>query len=241
MKKLRKRLTYANVMSSIAVFLVLGGATAVAAGGLGKNSVGSKQLKKNAVTATKIKNNAITTAKIGKEAVTGDKIKESTLGAVPSATNATNAVNATNATNAVNATNAQNFSRYFNLGLKKASVGQTNVSLGNVGPFGFVGDCVATGGGGVEASIFLLTSVENSEMESYGDQFDWNMKTTDRAELGYDSTDSTEPYGNFYAYYDGWVAATPDGSTFLSGLAHPMVKTLGADCAFLVTGLNETP
>ena len=31
MKQIRKRLTYANVMSSIAVFLVLGGATAFAA------------------------------------------------------------------------------------------------------------------------------------------------------------------------------------------------------------------
>ena len=46
MKQIRKRLTYANVMSSIAVFLVLGGA-AVAATQLPKNSVGSKQLKKN--------------------------------------------------------------------------------------------------------------------------------------------------------------------------------------------------
>lgn len=45
MKLIRKRLTYANVMSSIAVFLVLGGATALAAG-LAKNSVGTKQLKK---------------------------------------------------------------------------------------------------------------------------------------------------------------------------------------------------
>jgi len=238
LKKLRKRLTYANVMSTIAVFLVLGGATAVAANTLGKNSVGSKQLKKNAVTAAKIKKNAITTAKIGKEAVTGDKIKESTLSSVPSATSATNAENATNA---VNATNAKNFSRYFNLGLTKASVGQTNVSLGNVGPFGFVGDCVDKGGGEVEASIFLLTTMENSEMESYGDQYDWDMKTTDRAEIGYDGTSSTEPYGHFYTYYDGWAAATPDGSTFLQGLAHPMVKTLGADCAFLVTGFNETP
>ena len=48
MKQIRKRLTYANVMSSIAVFLVIGGATAFAAG-LAKNSVGTKQLKKNAV------------------------------------------------------------------------------------------------------------------------------------------------------------------------------------------------
>jgi hypothetical protein len=38
MKSVRKRLTYANVMSSIAVFLVLGGATALAAGSLGKNT-----------------------------------------------------------------------------------------------------------------------------------------------------------------------------------------------------------
>ena len=50
MKRLRKRLTYANVMSSIAVFLVLGGGAAFAAGKLAKNSVGTKQLKNNAVT-----------------------------------------------------------------------------------------------------------------------------------------------------------------------------------------------
>lgn len=64
MKQIKKRLTYANVMSSIAVFLVLGGATAIAAGQLGKNSVGSKQLKKNAVTTAKIKNGAVTGAKV---------------------------------------------------------------------------------------------------------------------------------------------------------------------------------
>jgi hypothetical protein len=63
-KQIKKRLTYANVMSSIAVFLVLGGATAIAAGQLGKNSVGSKQLKKNAITTAKIKNGAVTGAKV---------------------------------------------------------------------------------------------------------------------------------------------------------------------------------
>jgi hypothetical protein len=85
-KQIRKRLTYANVMSSIAVFLILGGATAFAAVQLGKNTVGTKQLKKNAVTAAKIKKNAVTTAKIKKDAVTGAKVKESSLGTVPSAT-----------------------------------------------------------------------------------------------------------------------------------------------------------
>ena len=38
MKQIRKRLTYANVMSSIAVFLVLGGATAFAASKIGATS-----------------------------------------------------------------------------------------------------------------------------------------------------------------------------------------------------------
>jgi hypothetical protein len=87
-KQIRNRLTYANVMSSIAVFLVLGGATAVAAG-LAKNSVGSKQLKsnsvttaklkKNAVTAAKLKKNAVTTAKIKNSAVTGTKVKDGSI------------------------------------------------------------------------------------------------------------------------------------------------------------------
>ncbi|HEX5982855.1 MAG TPA: hypothetical protein VFY69_01475 [Solirubrobacterales bacterium] len=65
-------------MSSIAVFLVLGGATAIAAG-LAKNSVGPKQLKKNAVTTKKIKNNAVTTSKIRNGAVTASKLAPGTV------------------------------------------------------------------------------------------------------------------------------------------------------------------
>lgn len=99
MKQIRKRLTYSNVMSSIAVFLVLGGATAFAAG-LAKNSVGSKQLKKNAVTSAKIKNNAVTTAKIKNGAITGAKVNAGSLGTVPNATHATSADSAGSAGNA---------------------------------------------------------------------------------------------------------------------------------------------
>lgn len=74
MKQIRQRLTYANVMSTIAVFFVIGGASALAATQLAKNSVGSKQLKKNAVVAAKIKNNAVTSAKIKNGAVTNGKL-----------------------------------------------------------------------------------------------------------------------------------------------------------------------
>jgi hypothetical protein len=75
MRQIRKRLTYANVMSSIAAFLVLAGATAFAAHKLGRGSVGTKQLKANAVTTAKLKRNAVTTRKIAKNAVGAAKIK----------------------------------------------------------------------------------------------------------------------------------------------------------------------
>jgi hypothetical protein len=94
-KQIRKRLTYANVMSSIAVFLVLGGA-AFAAVKLPKNSVGTKQLKKNAVTSVKIKNGAVTASKVN---VTG-------FPKVPSAVSADNAGHATSADKATTATKA---------------------------------------------------------------------------------------------------------------------------------------
>lgn len=82
MKQIRKRLTYSNVMSSLAVFLVLGGATAFAAG-LAKNSVGSKQLKKNAVTSAKIKNGAVTGAKVKAGSLTASNFAAGQLPAGP--------------------------------------------------------------------------------------------------------------------------------------------------------------
>ena len=92
MKQIRKRVTYANVMSSIAVFLVLGGASAYAAKKIGSseikgNSITTGKIKKNAITASKIKKNSVTTAKIKNGAVTGPKINLATLGTVPSAAN----------------------------------------------------------------------------------------------------------------------------------------------------------
>ena len=81
MKLIRKRLTYANVMSSIAVFLILGGATAFAAKKIGSNeikgnSITTGKIKKNAVTASKIKKNSIVTAKIKNLAVTNGKLAD---------------------------------------------------------------------------------------------------------------------------------------------------------------------
>jgi len=74
MKQIRQRLTYANVMSSLAVFLVLGGGAAYAARKISSHdlrggSVTTAKIKRHAVTGAKIKPGAVTTAKIAKEAV----------------------------------------------------------------------------------------------------------------------------------------------------------------------------
>jgi hypothetical protein len=66
MRRLRGKLTYANVMATVAVFIALGGG-AYAATQLPKNSVGTKQLRKNSVTPAKIKNRAVTPAKVSPE------------------------------------------------------------------------------------------------------------------------------------------------------------------------------
>jgi hypothetical protein len=94
-KKIRKRITYANVMSSLAVFLVLGGATAFAA-----TKIGSNEIKANAILTGKIKKEAVTTSKLKNDAVTGAKAKESTFGQVPSAAAANTANFAASAENA---------------------------------------------------------------------------------------------------------------------------------------------
>jgi hypothetical protein len=92
---LREKLTYANVIATIALFIALGGAS-YAAVKLPKNSVGTKQIKNNAITGAKIKNGA----------VAGAKIDVASLGQVPKAASATTASTAVTATNAVNASHA---------------------------------------------------------------------------------------------------------------------------------------
>jgi hypothetical protein len=75
------KLTYANVVSTLCLFLLLAGGAAYGATKLAKNSVGTKQIKMNAVTGAKVKGNSLT----------GSDINEATLTAVPTATNAANA------------------------------------------------------------------------------------------------------------------------------------------------------
>lgn len=124
MSRIRRSLSFANVVSVMALFIALSGAayagTKVTSKNLASNAVTTAKIKNSAVTAAKLATNAVTTKaiadgavttsklaagavttdRIANDAVTGDKVNEATLGTVPNATSATNATNATNAGNA---------------------------------------------------------------------------------------------------------------------------------------------
>lgn len=74
MKQLRKRLTYANMISTLALFVALGAGSAFAAGQLAPKSVGARQLRPGAVTAQKIRKAAVTPPKLKAGAVKSGKL-----------------------------------------------------------------------------------------------------------------------------------------------------------------------
>ena len=80
--KVRAKLTYANVMATVAVFLALGGG-AIAATHLGKNVIGTKQIKNNAVNGAKIQDNAVNGAKVQDQSLTAADISPSSLNFAP--------------------------------------------------------------------------------------------------------------------------------------------------------------
>jgi hypothetical protein len=94
---LRPKLSYSNVIATIALFVALGGA-AIAAG-IPRHSIGPRQLKRGAVTTAALRRAAVTSAKLAKGSVIADKLGPSSVargsigkGAVTSEKLATNAV-----------------------------------------------------------------------------------------------------------------------------------------------------
>jgi hypothetical protein len=145
MKQIRKRLTYANVMSSIAVFLVLGGSAAYAAKKISGNqlkagSVTTAKIKRNAVTAAKIRKGSVKTAEIAADAVTGEKI-------------AAGAVDASTLAAGFAAPTAEKLSRFANVSAVgtvlagSLGVAQANVAHTSVGFYCFSGLSPAPVGG----------------------------------------------------------------------------------------------
>jgi len=77
-KRLRPKLSFANVVSCLALFVALGSG-AYAAKQLPKNSVGSPQIMKNAVKTGDIARNAVKVGKLAKEAVKAGKLAKNAV------------------------------------------------------------------------------------------------------------------------------------------------------------------
>lgn len=79
MKRLSKHLSFANLISCIALFVALSGA-AYAATTLGKKSVKTENLANGSVTTLKLRGGSVTNLKLRNGAVTGAKIANGTIG-----------------------------------------------------------------------------------------------------------------------------------------------------------------
>lgn len=128
----RPKLSYANVIATIALFVALGGA-AVAAG-LPRNSVGPNQLKRGAVSAAKLKRAAVTSGKIAPKAVVAGKLGANAVlpgnlgnGIITTAKLSDGAVIASKIKNGVVTTNKLN-----NGAVTTAKLGDGSVTLGKL-------------------------------------------------------------------------------------------------------------
>ena len=77
MRHIGARLTYANVMATIAVFVALGGGAYAAL--VPRNSVGTAQLKKDAVRTSDIRNGAVTSAKVRNRSLLASDFRDGQL------------------------------------------------------------------------------------------------------------------------------------------------------------------
>lgn len=161
---MRRYLTYANVMATIAVFIALGGGT-YAATHLGKNSVGAKQLRNDAVNGAKVQDGSLT----------GADVNASTLGKVPNASHADTAGDASTADSSKDIASASVAAN----GTLSTSHGVTGVSRVAAGSYCFDLPFNAAGGAvtldnndqGFPLAFLTLTPSPVTCPSPYGDAF----------------------------------------------------------------------
>ncbi len=124
----RQRLTYSNLIATMALFVALGG-VAVAATHLPRNSVGARQLKRGAVTSAKLRKQSVIAGKLGPNSVGPGNIGN---GAVTSAKLAANSVIASTIKNSVITTNKLNNEAVTTPKLGNESVTSAKLGKGSV-------------------------------------------------------------------------------------------------------------
>jgi hypothetical protein len=220
MKRLRSRLTYANVVATLALFIALAGGTAVAAGHLlPKGSVGTRQLKNGAVTGAKIKNGT----------VTASKIAAGSLGTVTKVSEANHATSAGDATHAGTADNATDLGGTPASGFLKSGQAaggalsgtypdptlatQTTVTTAQIPDAGEIGTACTEDNGG---SLSIDTPSPGTVVVDAGATVYMNHQSTETntVELGIDETAAACNYGSAEAAHVKFPAGYPTFAAF---------------------------
>ncbi len=159
-RRIRSHVTYANVLATLSIFIVLGGVAWAAAP---RNSVNSSSIRNNSIRTVDVRNNNLRSADIRNNTLTGTDIRESSLAIVPSASSATSLTNyysfgRRTATPSTAATAAQGMT------------GATQVKLLSVGAIRIYGKCYTdTSTDTVYSQIFAQSTVDGSVMSSDSD------------------------------------------------------------------------
>lgn len=89
LRQLRTRLTYANVVATLALFLSLGGgayaAATIGASDIQSNAIRTGHIKNHEVRSADVRNHTLLGRDVANNSLTGADVRESSLGQVPSA------------------------------------------------------------------------------------------------------------------------------------------------------------
>jgi hypothetical protein len=193
MKRFRPRLSYANVIASLALFIALGGSALAA--GLAKNSVGPNQLKKGAVTAAKLAKQSVTSGKIAPKAVVAGKLGPNAVlpgnlgaGIIDTSKISAGAVTAEKIKNNVVTTNKLNNAAVTSQKIAASGVASANIANGAVTKEkiagGVLGNVETLKTGQTERGTFSLggTKAKGAEASAFNSiSFQWLLATNPTA------------------------------------------------------------
>ena len=213
-------LSFANVVSVLALFVALGGssyaAMKIGSDEIADNSVRGRDIHKDTVRGTDIRNNDVKGRDVRDNTLTGADLKESTLGSVPQAEDALTLAGKP-------ASAFLGSDRQIRTGLIKLAHAETK-TVASSGPFTWKAACSDGGGGNTR----LTVTVESTEAGASAGAFDPSMSGTVSPGSPVTVFDDATT-GPIYTIGFPLSAVAPSGAA-PAGLAFVGLQVAGADC-----------